>query len=104
MARKAWHITVGTYATRLHGDGRPTVDRQHNQPGEEFIYNDPVRARFERDAAHGEPVYLNQAQRECIEANLPQICERGGWTYHIAAAPPPPENDHFYILLDADTH
>ena len=25
-----WHITFGTYGARLHGDERPTVDRNHN--------------------------------------------------------------------------
>src|SRR5688500_18791040 len=32
----AYHITWGTYGTRLHGDPRKTVDRLHNQ------YGDPV--------------------------------------------------------------
>jgi REP element-mobilizing transposase RayT len=104
--RTAWHITVGTYCARLHGDGRPTVDRRHNQRGEAFITHDADRAKREQDRARGEPVQLSQAQRELIEEVLPEICERGGWTLHACAAPPPPENDHVHILLDAppDVH
>src|SRR5438876_12296826 len=33
----AYHITWGTYGTRLHGDPRKTVDRQHNAYGEPIL-------------------------------------------------------------------
>jgi REP element-mobilizing transposase RayT len=100
--RTAWHITVGTYCSRLHGGERPTVDRAQNKRGQPFIGRDEARERSEREAARGPAVSLTPAQRELIEGILPAICERGGWTYRIAAVPGPPENDHFHILLEAD--
>jgi hypothetical protein len=33
----AYHITFGTYGTRLHGDPRGTVDRSMNRPGDPII-------------------------------------------------------------------
>jgi hypothetical protein len=33
----AYHITFGTYGTRLHGDERGTVDRAMNKPGDPII-------------------------------------------------------------------
>ena len=44
-ARTTWHITWGTYASRLHGGYRPTVDKQHNQRGEPFLPRDEPRER-----------------------------------------------------------
>src|SRR5262245_24877990 len=101
-ARTGWHITVGTYCARLHGGSRPTVARQHNQLGEDFIWRDAQREQHEREAARGDAVRLTHEQRAFIERILPEICNRGGWTFHMCAAPGPPDNDHFHILLDAD--
>ena len=103
-ARTAWHITVGTYCSRLHGGDEPTVDRTHNRRGEPFVGKLEARESIARHAARGPEVRLTQLQRESIEQLLPAICERGGWTHHIAAAPPPPDDDHFHILLDAQPH
>lgn len=100
--RTAWHITVGTYGSRLHGGDEPTVDRDHNQRGEPFITRRPWRAEIERRRLRGRAVRLTRPQRELIERLAPAVCERGGWTHHVCAAPPPPDDDHFHILLDAD--
>jgi hypothetical protein len=97
----AWHISVGTARARLHGGPRKTVDRRQNKPGDPFVGRDFERERWEREAANGEPVFLDERHRAFIERMLPAICERGGWTYHVGAAPSPPENDHFHVLLDA---
>jgi len=102
--RTAWHITVGTYCSRLHGGNRPTVDRQHNQRGLPFVGPNKQREQRERETARAEPVYLTQPQRELIEQIIPDICIRGGWNYIVCAAPPPPENDHMHVLLDAPSH
>ncbi len=99
-ARTTWHITFGTYGTRLHGDIRPTVDRNHNKPGQPFIHHDPGRAKDERDKMNGDPIHLTAPQRAVIETIIPEICKRGGWTYRICAAPD--EADHVHILLDAE--
>lgn len=97
----AWHLTVGTYGSRLHGNDRPTVDRQHNQRGEAFVTVDPEREAIERERMRGPAVYLTREQCLHIQAALPEICRRGGWHYRICAAPPPPENNHFHLLCDA---
>lgn len=103
-ARTTWHITVGTYGTRLHGGAAPTVDREHNQLGEPFICDHPLRWEIERERMRGEPVWLSEEQRLFIEKQLPLICDRGGWVHRVCAAPPPPEHNHFHILCDAARH
>jgi REP element-mobilizing transposase RayT len=44
-------------------------------------------------------VRLTGQQRRFIESVVPEVCDRGGWGYHIAAA----GSDHVHVLLSADT-
>ncbi len=100
--RTVWHISVGTYGSRLHGSDEPTVDRQHNQRGEPFIPRDDQRRRSAEDKMRSDAVMLSAEQCTAIEKAIPDICRRGGWNFHECAAPPPPDNDHFHVVLDAD--
>lgn len=77
------HITFGTYATRLHNDPRPTVDRRHNIVGTLSPPPDPAR----QQKPSVPPLYLTRAQCEHIEKTIPQLCPRGGWTFITCAAP-----------------
>ena len=94
----AYHITFGTYGTRLHGDSRGTVDRSANNPGDPIIGSDPDRWEFERSRLRFKPVELTPAQRQLIELVLPSVCERGGWQLHIGSA----KKDHCHILLTSE--
>ena len=95
-----YHITIGTYGTRLHGGNAPTVERVHNQYGEEFVHFDPKRERYERDRMVQNPVYLTDEQRLFVEEIVPSLCERGQWIYHIVAC----QADHLHLLVScADT-
>lgn len=92
-----YHITFGTYGTRLHGDERPTVHHRRNRPGESYEPPDPARVQYLRESMRFEPVYLTDEQRRFIEQTLPALCERGGWTLHEAAC----QRDHVHVLLSA---
>jgi REP element-mobilizing transposase RayT len=92
-----WHITFGTYGARLHGDERPTVQRQTAQPGQPFVNEDPARRTFEQNRMRSSKVTLSQPQRHFIETQMPAICEKGGWHLRACAASP----DHVHILCDA---
>jgi REP element-mobilizing transposase RayT len=94
----SWHITFGTYGTRLHGDYRATVDRLHNELGTPFIDTNELRKTCEAKRMKFAPLILNDEQRSFLQTTAPSICERGGWHYRISAAEP----DHFHILLDID--
>jgi len=90
-----YHLTFGTYGTRLHGDERGTVSRKQNRFGEPVIGKDPVLERLEKSQLKFPPVVFSDEQRRFVEDTLPGVCERGGWEYHIAAAQP----DHVHVLL-----
>jgi hypothetical protein len=94
--RTAWHITFGTYGTRLHGGARPTVDKRHNRLHEPFVGQNKSRAVRERGRMKFPARYLSYPQRSFVEDRLPIICERGGWNYRVCAAGP----DHVHLLCD----
>jgi hypothetical protein len=92
----SWHITWGTYGTRLHGSVRPTVDRDHNRRGEAFLARNERREHAEATILNFPARLLTYEQRVFIEEQIPAICIRGGWDYRICAAGP----DHVHVLCD----
>lgn len=94
--RTPWHITFGTYGTRLHGSPAPTVDKQHNERGTPFLFKNVDRYASDRGRMGFEPVFLTESQRQSIETEIPAICERGGWSYRACAA----ASDHVHLLCD----
>ncbi len=91
----AYHITVGTYGTRLHGDERGTVDRRMNKPGDPIIGRAEEWEKLERSLLKFPPVILTEEQRRFIEGAVPAVCEKGGWVFVNCAARP----DHVHVQL-----
>ena len=91
----AYHITFGTYGTRLHGDSRGTVDRRMNRPGDPIIGSDASWWGQEHGRLRFPPVVLTREQMDYVEARVPEICTRGGWNHHTCAAGP----DHVHGVL-----
>lgn len=100
--RTTWHITFGTYGTRLHGGIAATVDKEHNQQGEPFLAPNVERERLATSMMKFPEKQLTSEQRRFTETILPEVCERGGWLYRIAAA----QSDHVHVLCDVlrETH
>lgn len=93
----AYHITWGTYGKRLHGDARPTVDRDHNEFGTPPLPRDDERNARERELLKFAPVELTVEQRLFIESIVSSVCERGHWTFLTCAAGP----DHVHVVLSS---
>jgi REP element-mobilizing transposase RayT len=91
----AYHITWGTYGTRLHGDRRGTVDRIHNEFKAPIVQFEPDRWEAEVANLKFPPVRLTCEQRLRAEPLFPEICNRGHWEYLACAAAP----DHIHLLL-----
>ncbi len=91
----AFHITFGTYGTRLHGDARGTVDRSMNKPGDPIIGADPLWWGQEQGRLNFSPIRFTREQMIYAESVIPSICQRGHWEYHSGAAGP----DHIHTLL-----
>jgi len=95
-ARTTWHITFGTYGTRLHGSARPTVDKQHNRLGTPFLHANVARQRQALKRMSFAARRFTPPQCLFIEQQIGSICKRGGWDYRICAA----ETDHVHLLCD----
>jgi len=93
----AYHITFGTYGTRLHGDPRGTVDRRRNRPGDPIVGRNEAWQRMEASRLSHPPILLTVPQRVYAERAVISICQRGRWTYKEAACGP----DHVHVLLSA---
>jgi REP element-mobilizing transposase RayT len=94
----AYHITFGTYGTRLHGDDRPHVDVEHNEYGTPFPEADPFRSDEARARMTHDPVEMTFAQRREVEAAIREVASRYGWTTHEIASKP----DHTHVVITAD--
>jgi REP element-mobilizing transposase RayT len=98
MPRTRWHITIGTYAGRLHGGLRDTIDRGHNVFGQPSIGDNVRREAFERSNLSDRPILLSDEQQRFVQSVVPALCERGGWTLIECSAAP----DHVHVALEAD--
>lgn len=95
----AYHITFGTYGTRLHGDERGTIDIKRNKPGDPIIGQNEHWQQYENQILNHKPVTFNEEQRHFIQKSLPQICERGEWTHHCSAC----QDNHIHIMLSTSS-
>jgi hypothetical protein len=93
-----YHITWGTYGTRLHGDHRGTVERGQTDYGAPVLGSDAFRWEKERARLKFPPVYLTPEQRRFVEATVPDLCIRGHWTFHVVAG----GLDHVHVLLTSE--
>jgi len=91
------HITWGTYGTRLHGDPRGTVDREHNERGAPALGFDEDRWEHAKGNLKFPPVELTHEQRNFIEETIPIICVRGHWEHITSAA----RLDHVHTVLQS---
>ena len=97
-----WHITFGTYGTRLHGGAAPTVEKKNNQVGQTFVAPDKFKEQANRQRMNFPPIRLTPNQRITVEQLLPQMCQRGNWPCRVCAA----QSDHVHLLCDIppETH
>jgi REP element-mobilizing transposase RayT len=93
----AYHITWGTYGTRLHGDPRGTVCRDENVFGEPIINADNEWRQEEAARLKFPSRVLSESQRRHVEQIAEGICQRGNWRLRAIAAAP----DHVHGLVHA---
>jgi REP element-mobilizing transposase RayT len=93
----AFHITWGTYGTRLHGSSKPHVDRDHNEYRSPLAPTDPERERESRERMSGEPVKLTLEQRKLVEEAIRDVAARYGWVIHSIAV----QSDHVHVVITA---
>jgi REP element-mobilizing transposase RayT len=96
----AYFITFSTYGTWLHGTGKGkgSVDREHNQFGEEFVEPSAEREERARDGM-AQPAYTMEGrEREIVRDGIVALCEERGW--HLLAAHV--RSNHVHVVVSAD--
>ena len=69
--------------------------RHQNRVGDPFIEWDADLYESSRERMKELPCYFESEQRLFVETEIPLLCERGGWTYHLACC----QSDHVHVLL-----
>lgn len=94
----AYFITYTTYGTRLHGDSKGTVDREHNVYGTPILEEDPDRERGLR-AAMKQPAYvMTLAEAEIVCQAIVGIAVERGWYLHAVHV----RTNHVHIVISTD--
>ena len=78
----AYLITFRCYGTWLHGDGRGSIDRFHNRYKSPYIDPNEKWHQHNVQVLHGEPVTLDAAQRQSVEAAIRETCKFRQWNLH----------------------
>ena len=94
----AYFITWTCRGTWLHGDGRGSVDREHNAYGTAMIPPDATMyaksaARLKQDSLE-----LTAADRLLVAGAIKATCSHRGWTIHALAV----RSNHVHSVVSAD--
>ena len=73
-------LTFGTYGSRLHGDPRGAVDRNHNQVGEPFLRRDDFRHAFETRLMKSPKFEIQPEARRSLEFAFTEVASFREWT------------------------
>ena len=88
-------ITFRGYGTWLHGDERGSIDRFHNRYQSPYI---PPNQRWHQHNSRTlrcEPVLLNAAQRESIEAAVRETCDLRQWLLRAISV----RTNHVHVVV-----
>jgi len=78
----AYFITWRTYGTWLHGDERGSVDRYHNQFGQEKLSANEIRRKQHKAKLKSDPVTLDAARRRVVTQAISDVCGYRNWHLH----------------------
>ena len=91
----AFLITVRTYGTWLHGDGRGSVDRFMNKYGSPRIPKRDARFAYNKSIMKADSVVLDAAQRNAVETAIREVCEHRKWRLWAVNV----RTNHFHVVV-----
>jgi REP element-mobilizing transposase RayT len=93
----AYLITFATYDAWLHGDGRGSVDRDHNVPGTPPLDPDEKRQAREQRRLQHPPVLLDARARAVVHRTIIEVAEHRDWTVHALNV----RSNHVHVVIGA---
>jgi REP element-mobilizing transposase RayT len=95
----AYFITFSSYGTRLHGSKNGSVDRHHNQYGDDLIPPKPSLEQFEKQTLKSPTVTFESEHRQIILETIRQVCDYRHWrpfAIHV-------RTNHVHAVVSVDT-
>jgi hypothetical protein len=93
-------ITLSTYGSRLHGDVRGSVDRDHNQPGSPALESRPGLRKSERRSMRQSAYLLDESRRAVTADAIRALCAARG--LHLFALHVRTNHLHAVIEIEGD--
>lgn len=93
----AYFITFATYGTRLHGDSKGSVDRNHNSYGGEFLPADSKRHTAELQSMTAARYVLDATERQTALSAIVACIPHRDWNLLAAHV----RSNHVHIVLQA---
>lgn len=93
----AYFLTFTTYGTRLSGDDRCSVDRNHNTFGTRRIAPDQSYVGYARKLQKHESVVFSQDQRSAVDAAIRERCMFAQWELHALNV----RTNHVHVVVTA---
>jgi REP element-mobilizing transposase RayT len=75
----AFFITFNTYGTWLHGDGRGSVDKEHNRFDTEFVAPNMSLIRKRHGSLKNKPFEMNKQERSIVLKAILEVCKTRRW-------------------------
>jgi REP element-mobilizing transposase RayT len=93
-----YFITFVCYGSRLHGDERSSVDRNHNAVGSPMAEISPDRVEIERQQMVQLPYGLDETRRSTVLLALREGCLHRGWILWAAHV----RTNHVHVIVEAN--
>ena len=93
----AYFITFTCYGTWLHGEQDGSVDRQHCQPGTEFLPPNLRRAENDRQRMDQPPYEMDAHRRALALEAIQEVCDYRGWCLRAAHV----RTNHVHVVVQA---
>ena len=93
----AYFITFRGYGTWLHGDGRGSIDRNHNRFGTPRLPPNARRRELNYERLTSKPVRLSKKAREVVERAIREICRKRRWDLWAVNA----RTNHVHVVVTA---
>ena len=93
----AYFITFTTKGTRLHGDERGSVDRNHNTPGDPGVRPDPDLNDRRHRQSQEDPIILDEPARQAVQDAVVEVCQHRRWDLHALHV----RTTHVHVIASA---
>ena len=93
----AYFITFTCYGTRLHGDSRGSVDREHCAPGSPYVGVSAARLKYEFSRMTANPYALGPEERLIVLKAIQDVCAGCGYALNAVHV----RTNHVHVVVGA---